>query len=194
MPTKKPLIQPVPFVCIQEIGTHWSKASRGGEGAVLRNKVPKVLPFSTPSQNPRIPSLLVQVVGFSEGYPFDPVKVFQHRYEPGLKVSPVTTAYYCKGVTASLSDGHLNVEYEYKWEQGMPWRYSTTNEVAQLEVGQWCQVLFNGRYSSYRYAWGESNHWYESTFINIGLFDQVETGIFLKTEPVKVYDRMAHLF
>ena len=76
----------------------------------------------------------------------------------------------------------------------MPWRYSTTNKVTCLEVGQWCQVLLNGRFSSYRYATGECDHWYESEFINIGLFRRVETDIFLKTEPVKVYDRMAILF
>ena len=194
MPTKKPIERPALMVCAQQIETRWTKASRGGAGAVTRNKVPRVLPFSVPTQTPQMPSLLLQVIGLSEGYPVNAAKGFQNRYEPGLKVLPAAEPYHYRGVSACLSGGLLSVEYEYKWEQGMPWRYQTTNEVAHLEPGQWCQVLLNGRYSSYRYAYGESNHWYESTFINVGLFDRVESGMFLKTEPVKVYDRMAILF
>ena len=194
MPTKKSPEQPIPVICIQEIRTSWTKASRGGLGAVARTRVPKALPFLLPVSVPKMPSLLLQIARFTESYPFDAAKSFQNKYERGLQLKDVAEPYNFRGVSACFCDGHISVEYEYKWEQGMPWRYSTTNDVARLEIGQWCQVLLNVRYSSYLYAYGESNHWYESTFINIGLFNQVETGIFLNTEPVKVYDRMAHLF
>ena len=76
----------------------------------------------------------------------------------------------------------------------MPWRYSTTNKVANLQVNQWCKVLFNGRFSSYRYASGECDHWYEKWVLNIGYFSKIKSGIFLNTEPIKTYSRMAHLF
>lgn len=194
MGTKKLPEQPVSLVCVQQIGVVWTKASRGGEGAVARNKVPKALPFPSVTRAPQTPSLLLQVIDFSEGFPHTASEGFQNKRERDLQVMSVTEPYCFKGVSACFFDGYLNVEYEYKWEQGMPWRYSTTNEVARLESGQWCQVLFNGRYSSRRYAYGESNHWYESTFINIGLFHYIETEMFLKTKPEKVYDRMAHLF
>ena len=194
MPKSKPPHEAVPVVCIQQIGTDWTKASRGGKGSILRNRVPEALPFSgfiTPANSPQF---LVQTTSFYESAEFVAKKPIHLRHNRDLQPFAQKDAFDFRGVSASRTDTGLDVKYEYKWEQGMPWRYSTTDEVTCLELGQWCRVSFNGRFSSYRYtAYGEGNGWYEKWVINIGLFVEPGSDVFLKTKPIKVYSRLAIL-
>ena len=180
------------MVCIQKIGVHWTKATRGGMGATLRSRIPDAMPFSAPLAPSVAVPYLVQTVEYTNfAFNNDDSKIFQ----PRLQLPANLDSFDFRGVSALLVNSSLDVQYEYKWEQGMPWRYSTTNEVARLQVGQWCRVSFNGRFSSYRYtAHGEGNGWYEKWVINIGLFSEPSPEIFLKTEPIKVYSRLAMLF
>lgn len=170
---------------------HWTKATRGGMGAILRNGIPDALPFSALLTHSIACPYLVQTVEHTNfAFNNDDSKVFQ----PRLQLPTNLDSFEFRGISALLISTGLEVKYEYKWEQGMPWRYSTTNEVAQLQPGQWCRVLFNGRFSSYRHnPYGEGSDWYEKWVINVGLFLEPSPEVFLKTEPLKVYSRLAIL-
>ena len=113
MPRKKLSEQAHPLICIQQIGTRWTKASRGGPGAIARNHVPEIFPFPPLIHYPVINSILLQNINLSEGIGFVDGNSFKHKFERDLQVLVDTESFCFKGVSAHLLNGNLNVEYQY---------------------------------------------------------------------------------
>lgn len=61
MPKAAKLAPAIPTIYIQEVKTSWTKASRGGEGAVSRGRVPEAAELPLETKFP---------VTSAEGYPF----------------------------------------------------------------------------------------------------------------------------
>ena len=68
------------MLLIQDIRSDWTKESRGGTGATIRNAVPERAPLPLLAQPLKEPSdLIYQQVSFDEGYDFAPVEKVQQR-------------------------------------------------------------------------------------------------------------------
>jgi hypothetical protein len=174
-----------PVVCVQCIEMSWTKQSRGGPSAVLRNGVAEALP---------LPSLDLKETKGASCY-------FSHRVEYDERndfAAPIreksgdssALALDLGSLLLSLADGALLVNYMYQYRQGAPERHPASLPALRLQLGQWGRVLYNGRLVDY-----DNGTWsYERRVYNIGLFAAITPGIFMTTEPVKVFSQIAHLW
>jgi len=92
------------------------------------------------------------------------------------------------GISLAFDGNRLSVFYQYDRSQGAPERFSRKIEALNLSLCQWGRILYNGRHSHLE------GHWcYEKWVYNIGLFASSPMPKFTQSEPVKIFNRMAHL-
>lgn len=171
-----------PIVCVQLIKTTWSKQSRGGPSAVLRNRVPEALPLAPLPSMAESLRYLHQHILFGEGNDFrKPI------YEAVNTSDAPSLHLGCLWLT--LGDGALHVFCQYQRSQGAPERHSARVLAFRLTPGEWGCVLYNGRHVDSDGYWS-----YNKWVYNIGLFDNPRPRVFLNTVLVKIFSQMAHLF
>ncbi len=180
----------VPVAVVQIVMSKWSKASRGGSGAVERNKMPEA--FRLPPCPPNIsePSFMIHRVGktFITGD-----TTAQRPPHQSVVVQSIAEPFECGCIRVSLDNGILHVDYYWKSDAGMPERHHK-KDILTLQMGQWGQLRYNERHSPYHEAFGESpTWWYEKWVFNIGLFTVVSPSMFLRTEPTQVHSMMDHM-
>lgn len=197
-------VQAVPLICVQEIATNWTKASRGGTGAAERNRVPEAAklplnanPFSSPAET--YPFLL-HLLGYSE---YTKYKVWSEFLKSDVTANESAEILNRGGVRLSFDGEVLTARYQWKRELGAPGRrtqnaagmfvpvhHSPFQKALELKAGEWGRILFNGRHSDY-----DDGRWYYSKHVfNIGLFVNPQSDVFLTSQPIKTYSKMALLW
>ena len=168
-------------VIVQAICTHWGKSERGGASAVLRNRVPETLAFPCyESVSDPLFYVIHQVYYGSRNGFTEPTK-------STLEVSTTEPA-NIGGIFPKVESDRLKVFHQYDRSQGAPERFGQKIEALSLSLGQWGRILYNGRHTD------TDGHWYyEKRVYNVGLFAHSTSPKFTQTEPVKVFNRMAHL-
>jgi hypothetical protein len=108
---------PHPLIVIQGICTIWSKASRGGFGALARNRTPETveLPFSA-FQVPDNVFLLYEVVYTENDH-------FQQPLERQMQQKRTDPCWY-NCLRFLPSENTLSVTLEWERSEGAPWRSS----------------------------------------------------------------------
>lgn len=144
---------------VQEVVTHWSKASRGAPGAVARNGVPDTLVVPVPGGLADPFTVVVHHSDFPEARAFKKVNESVSLAEP--------TAELTLGCVWIVPDPELTqVTYHYDFSGGLPERWSQPRSKC-LSVGEWGQVLYNGRFSlGWHCFWS-----YTKRVVNVGLFE-----------------------
>lgn len=172
------------MILIQEIRSIWSKASRGGPAAALRNAVPEAAPFPLVRAGSKTGPILHQSLlygelnGFAEPISSQVVELRSDRISIGC-------------VKIEVSSEQLVVAYEYDYRcGGAPPRHSRPGVNLKEEVvaghESWVRVKYNGRFS------GE-DWWYEKVVLNVGLFQEYEPGVFYSSKPSHEISQMAEL-
>lgn len=174
-------------VLIQLITTEWSKASRGGEAAVQRGKVPIAcqLPESlapTPDGHLLLHTLTWQATNaFSN--PLETTKVRQ---------TSAGFQFQCAEVVETESG--IKISWIWNASAGAPsrhaWRKGGNEFHAELKPSESVRIRWNGRFA-YKDAW-----FYHSTTLNVGYWPSAEfpKDLFIATKPSHEFSRLAILW
>ncbi len=168
------------MILIQRITVEWTKESRGGRGAAVRNSFPEA--FTVPPFDQSNDAFIVHSVRFREWENFvnlEDLKCFstakEAQIEP-LRIHP--------------HEDHLVVRFV--WDAmhcGAPERSS--HEIFHVARGHWGRFLCNGRFGPVS-SWGCQWH-YHKTIFNIAFVDSLDPSLFVNSQPQSVQDRLAIL-
>jgi hypothetical protein len=168
------------MILIQRITTEWTKASRGGRGATVRNSFPEAFPV--PPFDATISPFVVHTVRFREWENFE-------RHEDLNGFGSATDA-HIEPIRIYNHNDHLVVRFVWDWMQcGAPERES--HEIFQLVPGKWARFVCNGRFgptSSSGCVWH-----YHKTVFNIAFNQSPDADLFVATMPQSVQNRLAKL-
>ena len=169
-----------PITLVQAVAVSWTKASRGGDSATLRNRVPDA--FRAPVKEVTDTTLLFHRVYFGEKNAFRaPTNEF-------VDLKEFTKPFIFGCVKVFPSGKSIGAVYEHTGEGGAPDRFGRFE--IELEPGQWGRFQYNDRFVDF----DNGTWWYEKWTFNVGLFQQISPGVFLKNDPIKSYSQMELLF
>lgn len=161
------------MILVQKLITVWTKASRGGAGATVRNATPKALQI--PYRGDASPdSVLFQQVRYDEYFNFSPRETVTIGPLAALRDS-------ADELDLQLEDGVLRVVFAWNERCGAPRRPSS--RAIRIRQGQWCCLLYNGR-RPYESFWH-----FETTIVNIGI--DVDDDAFTSSAPLETSDNRA---
>ena len=172
---------------IQLLHSRWTKASRGGNGAVTRAELP--LASQLPLDSFAAPITLHSVRFWERDnfVPSDGVKRFDTIAELPLRdltISPtsdgVSVAHIRDQLNAAIADRLYNDEFG-----------NTVYDIDafSLSDGEWGQLQYNGRYTCI----DSGRWWYEQSVYNIGLFTEIDVNRFINTDPTERFVELATL-
>ena len=180
---------------VQVIRLTWTKQTRGGEDACVRNQVPTVLEVPAGELAGVQESLCAEISHWSEDSPAtEPSLVRRERV-------PLAGGYSFGCVTVSPAADGLAVRFQYdQGNAGAPDRWyfnpksgygESPGRTVLVRNGQWVRVRDNGRFSNLH----TGNWWYQKVTVNVAWFSGQPDGcVFLKHEPVDEIVSLAHLW
>jgi hypothetical protein len=168
-----------PRIIIQRVRCTWTKASRGGEAARIRNSLPRQLML--PLEAFAAPVTLHRVE-FSEPSNFKSQEIVQ-RFAELAEVQLIDLS--LRVIGEKLEAKHLrradNAAIRHR-----PYPFLGGVHIAD---GEWAELRANGRYVDYH----TGNWWYDSTTYNVGLFSELATDRFIQSKAAKRYADLARL-
>jgi hypothetical protein len=172
------------MILIQEIRSIWSKASRGGAAATLRNSVPEATLFPLSRSKSAAHKIFRQLLIYGETNDFaEPIK------SEIVELASDTISIGCVKVEVSSECVIVAYEYDYKCG-GLPPRHNESGvnlkEEVIVEPESWVRVKYNGRFSG-------DEWWYEKRVVNVGIFEKAHTDIFSSMGPAHEISQMAEL-
>ncbi len=172
------------MILIQEIRSVWTKASRGGAGAALRNSVPEAAIFPAVGSKSAADKIFHHRLLYAEANDFAaPVRSEIAEHEHG------SISVGCVKIEVSLEKLIVAYEYDYRCG-GAPQRRGglgmNLREEAVVGRDSWARVKYNGRF-------GGEEWWYEKLVINVGLFVRHDARAFYSTTPAREIVQMAEL-
>jgi hypothetical protein len=167
------------MILIQHIETSWLKNERGGEAGTLRDKTPAALPVA-----------LDLAPGEATGIALHRVQLRRTRPGPEIHLAWLPPGDVTVGCVRVISreDG-LKVVLEWTPARGgkpVRWQPGREPDWSILE-GQWCQIRYNGRIDTDR-TWR-----YHITTVNIGLFEQAQSDVFLSKPHIHRREDLVYL-
>lgn len=171
-----------PHWVVQAICVRWSKESRGGRNATLRNQVPEVFELPEGLKPLHMETLFFHCLFFDESNLF----ISPYISEVLRHDLPKEFDYSC--VQVHPTEVGLRVVYQYNMRCGAPERTPIKRDI-RLQVGQWGRILYNGRFSDI-----DDGYWcYEKWTFNIGFFQDPIPHVFLNSPAVKIHSDLALL-
>ncbi|GAB5407292.1 MAG: hypothetical protein Aurels2KO_55230 [Aureliella sp.] len=165
-------------ILIQYVQTVWTKSSRGGDAARVRNAVPDAL--ALPSTIRDAPFVL-------------------HHARFVERDNFIQTDRFCSGTCFSdlslddlkliLAPDSVTVRFRRNGNNTARTIPHPFTDVFTLAESQWGRLTYNGRFT----AWNTGNWWYEKSVVNIGWFANIDFQQFVKTAPTYDFAEMAHL-
>ena len=170
------------LVIVQQINTHWTKASRGGESAGRRNAVPEIacVPIERIAGEPH--SLVHHRISYGER------SGFAHPREE-ICINPTIAPLVVGCVTIGYTDHEARAAFYYERGCGGAPERGWAQQTIHLAVNEWGQIVYNGRFGGWDCGW-----WYEKTVVNIGLFEHITSDVFTRRKPDYRFAAMAKLF
>ncbi|MCW3094964.1 MAG: hypothetical protein JWL77_582 [Chthonomonadaceae bacterium] len=169
------------ILVVQQVHTYWTKAARGGENAVRRNAVPESAKL--PVQRVDRKGLIVMHHRLTYGGDFS------QPYEK-IHINPTLRPLTIGCVTIHSTDEGAIATFRYdRGCAGAPDR-GWARKTMLLTANEWGQFAYNGRFvPAY-----DGNWWYEKMVVNVGLFEQLTSGLFTREEPTYRFTAMGDLF
>lgn len=168
------------MLLIQRIVTNWTKRSRGGDAAVLRNSVAEAL--EVPEFDLLDGCYVVHDVSFSEGNDY----VANGR----LRYCELKTDVTIAPLRLHLSRTSVSARFVWTYRDvGAPERES--HAVFQLHSGQWGQFRCNGRFGAETKTGREWE--YRKSVINVAFAEAIPHDIFVASVPDAEHARLAML-
>lgn len=167
------------MILVQRITTEWTKASRGGHGATVRNSFSEafpILPFVVTTN-----AFVVHTIRFCEWDNFE-------RRENLTAFDSATNA-QIEPIRIYPRDDYLVVQFIWDWMHcGAPERDS--HEIFHVPHGKWARFSCNGRFG----PTFSSGVWhYHKTVFNIAFIDSHDANLFVNSRPQSVQSRLAIL-
>ena len=165
-------------VVIQHVHSIWTKQSRGGENARIRNAVPAAVALP-PDLRPA--TFMLHHAEYAESSDFVQSNT--------VKSADDFAALDIRDLEITLTTDVLSVRFLRDGNNAAcPSPYPHA-DVFALSESQWGRLTYNGRYT----AWNTGNWWYEKTVYNIGWLSEVDRSVFVRTEPTCEFSEMARL-
>lgn len=171
------------ILVVQEIKTCWTKASRGGPGAVRRNAVPQVMKVPIRQLQGQEVRMVHHKALFQEQACF-------HAPEEQLIVNSTLHPLSVGCVIIRRSEQSAWAEFRYLGSCGGAPERGWVRKTLKAGPDEWVRVVYNGRFSG---GW-DAFWWYEKMAVNVGLFTEVSASVFTRAPPVAEFEAMAHLF
>ena len=167
------------MLVVQRIRIEWTKASRGGEGATLRNALPEICPL--PPLRQVGGEYLFHDIHFREWDQFACRETLAESKIPGhLDLSPLFL---------HVAPDRIQAKFLWSWKDcGAPERDS--HDLFSLALGEWAQFRCNGRFGPQ--TPGESSWWYRKSIFTIAFIEEFDAGIF-SSQPATSAERIAVL-
>lgn len=161
------------FAVVQKLMTRWTKAFRGNEGAAKRNSTPSELRVPL-TAHPQEGKLLLHSASYWQRPGFDAPEENFEILEPKrpFRMGCVVVEFVPSGL-------HTTYRYDPR-DVGAPYRTDFPREF-DLKLGEWLQIIYNGRFSE------EGSWYYQKVVMNVGLFEQLDTEVFLHSQPKKTF-------
>lgn len=167
---------------IQSIYTIWTKASRGGELAAVRNHTPLALELATSPALTTNENVHLHKVIYRER------DRFEHPWEKWEQRAEVMPFRFDL-LAFLLEEQRLRVVLEWERSEGAPRRPVFPRPEFTLLPGQWLRVTYNLR---------SGEHWgwrYDKRVFDVGFFEPASSRrVFLEGEPTHVYESLAQLW
>lgn len=195
-PSELPLV-------LQWVRLHWTKRSRGGEGATRRAHAPTAFDVSEPA--PHDPSLAIfERIDVEEGNDWVPVRTATRESVAALlgEAAPKEPGPYRKiSARSSLNfRGELRLELDgdglaiHLQPNTFTMPHREPMHVFTVQPGQWARVVFNERYDDESIGWKSNTFWtYVQSTFSIAWRLPFRPGRFRLERPDLVFDRRAHL-
>jgi hypothetical protein len=170
------------IVIVQQIEVEWSKASRGGQGAVWRNAVREVakVPLNRIVASDLV--LVQQKLWFFERNKFALPK-------ETIILNPTVKPLVIGCVSVDYSDDAVVAGFAFNSACGGAPNRSGIRQTLVLTLNEWGQIVYNGRFApAYDGDW-----WYEKMVVNVGIFDPPSNSVFTRSQPNQTCSAMAHL-
>ncbi|MDX6694520.1 MAG: hypothetical protein QOF02_2123 [Blastocatellia bacterium] len=172
------------IVIVQSIKSVWTKKSRGGKLAGLRNAVAES--FTIPLQNlTSNESFIFHAIVYDESNNFVSPVINSVGVIEGARLETGC-------VRVEQASGRVLVSYEYSGARcGAPerakWPGASVGQSFELLPNECGRVVYNGRFSG--------NHWwYEKRVMNVGRFAQPLEQSFTRSRPAHLIDDTATLW
>ncbi|QDT64743.1 hypothetical protein [Calycomorphotria hydatis] len=168
------------MLIVQRITTKWTKASRGGDGASVRNATPVALRL--PPLDGAAPNYLLHDIRFLEWKNYEcHSDVYASEAQTHVRIEPLFIHATYELVTT---------RFVWSWHHcGAPERDSY--DMFQLTVGQWGRFTCNGRFGAES---SSGREWrYHKTVFNVALTEQFDDNLFIQTTPTADDSRLAVL-
>ena len=179
---------------VQVIHQHWTKASRGGEGARARASVPLVFEVSTTGLTGTGEALCVDVIRWGEH------NAFAEPHSTDRRLVSLADGYTFGCVRVTADTQGLQAFYRHDGTHGgAPERhvrtpvghYESLGRTLCIRDGEWARVCYNGRFSDH----GTGHWWYQQVTVNVAWFAGRPDGqVFLKREPFQELRDLADLW
>jgi hypothetical protein len=168
------------LLMVQHISVEWTKASRGGKGAALRNAVPEALPLKDiPATNDPL-ALIYHHASFLQNDKFQNPHI---KIKAEVIMSEQWLDLPCTRI--HIAGEQVLVRYSFNSGTGGAPRRDDFPRDFTLMVSEWIRIKFNGRFREWEGAW-----YYRKTVLNIGLFEKIARNAFLG-EPTRIFNDMA---
>ncbi len=173
------------MIAVQTIHVNWTKDSRGGELATLRNSVPRAFPLRIPTD---FPALIWHTVKFAEN------NRFENPHTDSSCTNSPDDQFGCSNISVDLADNSAVLTYRYR--DGAPPRqfYDKTgtsvspSHSIKIRPNQWAAIEYNGRHTTRDGMW-----WYEHVIVNVAVADTIDHRAFLAHSPIERYTQLASL-
>jgi hypothetical protein len=162
------------MLIVQQIEIIWTKESRGGKQAVLRNSIPKVHNLPEKVDSYKEEGLFEHRISY---YEFENFKVNEQSvFTPGI-----LDKYIRESLIIELIDNRIKILFNYDQKYcGAPYRYTNPEGNFKnsfiLNKHQIGRVEYNGRFS-------DDEWWYKKQIFNICLTDKVNKQLFINSDP-----------
>lgn len=172
------------MILFQEIVIQWSKASRGGKGAALRNAVPDTFPLPPVWEGiAQEATVLYHHVCYHEFNRFtNPIITLTVKH-----LQPEQWNYWERGVALRIESEKIGVQWQWTADMGAPERSRYPRGIAVLSPQTWVKLRHNGRMENY-------NNWkYQESVVRIGVSAIYDPLLFTGT-PIAVAESIADLW
>lgn len=161
---------PAPRIILQRVHTVWTKASRGGVGAVQRNALPHACAIPLDGFAAEI---TLHRISFQERNDFEP----HHGIEPIASLVELDLP----GLSVAAEGEQLLVRHPKDPRSLANGTSDYPHEGAgfTISLDEWGQVEFNARYAD----WDTGTWWYERSIYNVGWFSSIEPSRFTTSLP-----------
>lgn len=175
------------YMIIQRIHTTWTKASRGGDGAYRRERLPRCLPLPLECFTA---DFAIHRVDFSEFDDFRPVgSVAKGRSPSDLGICDLSLKVDDEGLVVQFIRDPRNAAGANRMDRDDSGNMVHMPHAFSLKDDEWGRLSYNGRYVD-----SDTGDWsYQQSIYNIGVFANVEVDRFEATRPAKQFAELAIL-